>query len=1071
MSNRYHNNKTLINDAFIYICGLLFVALLAVYFIRDFSNEVESKRVAREYSKMSEIADMYASNIEDEINVLVSFVRATASQISEVGGPRSQRALELIRSTPNKKDIVGMAIVFPNKTFVTALNIDIPQPAMSVQFSSKTVVLHRSIANKEYMAIIVPIYENGVVTANLRALILGNRAKYIIDQKIFKGMGNSILINRNGQCLLCTHTDDTTLSCYNDNLFEMLKHASFTSDTTVDDVINAVKEEREISFSFSADGDEKLAFIRHVPVEDTNVCILVSANYIKTMTSGVREGAVSLIMSIGVLFLLLILYVIYKEQKSINTLSSSYNTTNNLINSIPGGFILCNKDNDGKFIFTSSGFSELTGYNDKNVVHAYKNSIWNTISEEDRSRVKKYILDRVESDGNFEAIYKMSVKDGGLIYVLNRGGILHDEDGSVLMSCTVMDITEMENASRELRISEERYSVAISQSNIYVVEYDVAEDIVYISERATSRFGIPPTIKNFSKTNGWAPAFFKMVSEISKKSPHCEKEFPYTAPTGELFYTKNHITGIYSTDGQLIKVIGVVDDITHQKTVEINYKRALKFRDTLIKLYEIHCEFDITHNIIIANSASPDTVGSKYDEHECEFKAKKIHPDDAEKYLSVSTENGIKTLLEHGISEMDIQYRKRDTEDSPYRWTLAHITIFMNPADESVRTMWFIRDINDSVEEETALTDKALRDTLTGLYNKTTTETLISQALLSSTECGEEKIDALMIIDLDNFKLANDSMGHVFGDALLSEAAKKLTAIFRSSDIVGRIGGDEFMVLVKDISSADMAAKKAAELCRSIEAIHKNSVSNFSISASVGIALSRNGDMTFGEMYRKADTALYKSKDKGKNTFSIYNDSMGDMADREQTRPDAAKTPKLIRDSFAENQLRYIFTLLYTSGNTIDAIKCAMELLVSHFNLSRAYVFKLRDDNSGYDELFEMCGDNVSYNTEMLANGISIADRPDYEENFDDSSCFMANTGELEEPLRSCFVKQDIVFVLQIAIMKDCKFKGFLGYDVCGKNTKLTQKDISTLKNAGKMLAWFTLMQFEKMKWGDQDRA
>ena len=1071
MSNRYRNNKTLIDDAFIYICGLLFVALLAVYFIRGFSQDVEDKRTAQEYGKMSEIADMYASNIEDEFNVLVSFVRATASQISEVGGARSPRALELIKNTPNKKDIVGMSIVFPNKTYITAEQIDIPKPAMSVQFCSETVVLHRLIDNREYMVIIVPIYEHGIVTANLRALILGNRAKYIVTQKIFKGMGDSILIDTNGQCLLHTHAKDMILSRYNENFFEMLKHSSFTSNTTVDDVINAVREEKEISFSFTADGEERLAFLRHVPVEDTNVCILVSAKYIKTITSGIREGAVALIASIGVLFLLLILYVIYKEHKSISALSSSYNTTNNLINSIPGGFILCDQDNGGNFIFVSDGFSELTGYGSDTAVHAYKNSIWNTISEEDRDSTKKYILNNVESGGNFEAVYKMSVKGGGLIYVLNRGGILHDENGRPLMSCTIMDITEMENASRELRISEERYRVAISQSNTYVVEYDVAEDTVKNSERVTKRFGIPPIIKNFRTSSGWAPSFFKMVSQISKQSPHCDGEFPYTTRSGELIYTKNHITGIYGTDGQLIKVIGVVDDITHQKTVEINYKRALKFRDTLIKLYEIHCEFDITNNIIIANSASPHTVGAKYNEHENEFMTKHIHPDDTERYLSVSSESGITAMLERGISDTDIRYRKRETEDSPYRWTLAHITIFMNPADESVRTMWFIKDINDSVEEETALTDKALRDPLTGLYNKTATETLIAQALISDTEYGEERMNALMIIDLDNFKLANDSMGHVFGDALLSEAAKKLTSIFRSSDIVGRIGGDEFMVFIKDIPSADTAAKKGMEVCRSINAIHRNGASNFDVSASVGMALSCGGDMTFGELYRKADTALYKSKDKGKNTFSIYNDLMGDMADREHTRLDAAKTQRMTQASFAENQLRYIFTLLYTSHNTIDAIKGAMELLVSHFNLSRSYVFKLREDNSGYDELFEVCAESVSCNTEMLNKGISIGERPCYEKNFDDSNYFTADVDDLEEPLKSIFVKQNITFLIQIAIVKDGKFRGFLGYDVCDRKTKLTQKDIATLKNAGKMLAWFTLMQFESMKWVDKGRA
>ncbi|MEG1798678.1 MAG: hypothetical protein RR214_00695, partial [Synergistaceae bacterium] len=283
---------------------------------------------------------MYASNIEDEFNVLTSFVRATASQISEVGGPRSPKALDLIKIMPNEKDILGLSIVFPNKTFIIPGNLDIPSPTMSIKFFSKAVILHRLIENNEYMAIIAPIYEHGVVTANLRALIRGNRAKNIIDQKIFKGMGNSVLIDTNGQCLLHTHNEDTILSRYGENFFKMLEHATFTSSTTLHDVKKAVHDKKEISFSYLSEGKESLAFIRHVPVEDTYVCILVSQDYIKTITQGMKDGATTLIISIGSLFLVLIIYFVYKEQKSVGELSAAYDMTNNLINSIPGGFIL-----------------------------------------------------------------------------------------------------------------------------------------------------------------------------------------------------------------------------------------------------------------------------------------------------------------------------------------------------------------------------------------------------------------------------------------------------------------------------------------------------------------------------------------------------------------------------------------------------------------------------------------------------------------------------------------------------------------------------------------------------------
>ena len=135
--------------------------------------------------------------------------------------------------------------------------------------------------------------------------------------------------------------------------------------------------------------------------------------------------------------------------------------------------------------------------------------------------------------------------------------------------------------------------------------------------------------------------------------------------------------------------------------------------------------------------------------------------------------------------------------------------------------MLFAKDIHDSVEEENALTDRALRDTLTGLYNKSATELLISQKLESDSRKDPAPLNALLLLDLDNFKAANDLMGHIFGDALLTEVSKKLTNVFRSSDILGRIGGDEFMVLMKDLPNEAVAIRKAHE-ARGVELVDRD---------------------------------------------------------------------------------------------------------------------------------------------------------------------------------------------------------------------------------------------------------
>ncbi len=115
-----------------------------------------------------------------------------------------------------------------------------------------------------------------------------------------------------------------------------------------------------------------------------------------------------------------------------------------------------------------------------------------------------------------------------------------------------------------------------------------------------------------------------------------------------------------------------------------------------------------------------------------------------------------------------------------------------------------------SKNEEIRLKLKAERDTLTGLYNKGTTEKLINDFL--NSEEASLGMHAFLIVDIDNFKSVNDNLGHVFGDKVLFEVSKNLKPIFRKDDIVGRIGGDEFIVFLK-IFSLLRISKESRKIC------------------------------------------------------------------------------------------------------------------------------------------------------------------------------------------------------------------------------------------------------------------
>ena len=170
-----------------------------------------------------------------------------------------------------------------------------------------------------------------------------------------------------------------------------------------------------------------------------------------------------------------------------------------------------------------------------------------------------------------------------------------------------------------------------------------------------------------------------------------------------------------------------------------------------------------------------------------------------------------------------------------------------------------------SLRERRRLLRQAQTDPLTGLLNRSSTVECVTDWLTGSGCHG-----ALMMLDLDNFKEINDAWGHQAGDAILALTADLLRAHFRQSDVVGRIGGDEFMVLMKDVSSRSVVEQHMRRLCEEFRLLTHPDYPQITLSCSVGAAMAPNQGRTFEELYAHADRALYCAKHRGKDSCSIY---------------------------------------------------------------------------------------------------------------------------------------------------------------------------------------------------------
>lgn len=170
----------------------------------------------------------------------------------------------------------------------------------------------------------------------------------------------------------------------------------------------------------------------------------------------------------------------------------------------------------------------------------------------------------------------------------------------------------------------------------------------------------------------------------------------------------------------------------------------------------------------------------------------------------------------------------------------------------------------------TTLDTKAHIDLLTGVLNKKSFEEYTEMALNS-----KEQKYAVILMDVDNFKGVNDTLGHEYGDKVLANIGKILLETFSNNDYLGRIGGDEFCVLLNlsensAMSDIDFIQIKCNELCSKFHNNYTGDDGKYKISASIGVSLAGKHGDTFSELYKCADKALYQSKHKGKDTYTIY---------------------------------------------------------------------------------------------------------------------------------------------------------------------------------------------------------
>lgn len=314
----------------------------------------------------------------------------------------------------------------------------------------------------------------------------------------------------------------------------------------------------------------------------------------------------------------------------------------------------------------------------------------------------------------------------------------------------------------------------------------------------------------------------------------------------------------------LITITRVIRKFNVEITDLQEEKQAI-FQKATEQLYDNIYELNITKNCYVGNHTEQyfNSLGAKglpYDQGLRVIAEKQIKEEFREGYVDTfSPENVLREFVQ---GNDHLRYDFMMTENGKdYFWMRIDAFIFYYKEDDSVHMFTYRKNINAEKKRER----RAAMDGMTGFYVKSTFEHLIEESL----KVREEEKYAFYIFDIDNFKRVNDRFGHAFGDACIKEFTQMIRNHFRDNDILGRIGGDEFGAFIP-IPDAEYAKEKAEEVSKALNMVCTEGHTSWKLSASIGVAVAPEHGTDFTDLYKNADTALYQTKQNGKNGYTIY---------------------------------------------------------------------------------------------------------------------------------------------------------------------------------------------------------
>jgi diguanylate cyclase (GGDEF)-like protein/hemerythrin-like metal-binding protein/PAS domain S-box-containing protein len=464
-----------------------------------------------------------------------------------------------------------------------------------------------------------------------------------------------------------------------------------------------------------------------------------------------------------------------------------------------------------------------------------------------------------EEEATRQAAMSMQDATGALLHAMNR---LYDN-----LATRTLDLLDAKRSldqeiavRRQTEIELRKLSRAVEHSPVSIFITDVNGNFEYVNPKFSQHTGYRieeltgKTPRVLKSGNMPESLYEKLWNEISS-GREWHGELQNRTKSAELYWDYCAISPVFDVSGDITHFVSIQEDITDRKLTEEKLHQQMQFSDDIINnLPGIFYMLDSAGRFIRVNPQFLAVTG--YSQAELDHMTALDMFTGADQLL---IKQRMLEVFEKGDSWAEADLLVKSGHRLPYYFT-GHLTSIDNQA--------YLVGLGTDIAERRALEQKlvhqARTDTLTGLSNRRHFIELADQELTRAKRY--DKWLSILMLDLDEFKAINDAHGHQIGDKVLVKASQVLSATLRSIDIVGRIGGEEFAIMLPEtdgIQAAEVAERLRANIAGT--SIQLNKGKSLSVTASIGIATGKTRNTTLDHVLSLADSAMYEAKRAGRN--------------------------------------------------------------------------------------------------------------------------------------------------------------------------------------------------------------